>query len=60
LPFASTEIWRQLGFGGALEERGWGSAAELRVKAGQRIVDPKPLFRKIEDEELEVARNLTS
>ncbi len=52
LPFSSAEIWRQLGFDAPLEKEGWASASRLRVKAGKKIGEPKPVFRKVEEEDL--------
>ncbi|MFI5404547.1 MAG: methionine--tRNA ligase, partial [Candidatus Gagatemarchaeaceae archaeon] len=58
VPFSSAEIWAQLGFGTPLQSDGWEKAAELRVKAGQRIGDPAPIFRKVEDKDLGKVRVL--
>ncbi len=52
LPFSAAEIWGQLGFEGTLEEVGWTTASGLRVRAGQKIRDPKPVFKKVEAEDL--------
>ena len=58
LPFSSHVIWEQLGFSGALEEGGWGAASELRVAAGSKVRDPKPVFKKVEDSDLSGVRVL--
>jgi methionyl-tRNA synthetase len=58
LPFSSAEIWRQLGLQTALSDQGWNAAAGLRVEPGQKIEDPKPIFRKVEDEDLGKVRVL--
>jgi methionyl-tRNA synthetase len=52
LPFSSQQLWHQLGFDGPVEEAGWDGAAELRVKPGQKVKEPRPVFRKVEDEDL--------
>ena len=52
LPFSAREIWDQLAFQDPLEKDGWGGAAKLRVEPGRRIREPKPVFRKVEDEDL--------
>ncbi len=52
LPFSSEEIWAQLGFKEPLAERGWDSAAGLTVPAGQRIGEPRPVYRKVEESDL--------
>ena len=56
LPFSSEEIWAQLGFDRPLGENGWASASRLRVEAGRKIGDPKPVFRKIEEKDLSTVR----
>ena len=58
LPFASAGAWSQLGLASREEDGGWDGAERLRVKAGNRIRDPKPLFRKVEESELDAARKL--
>ncbi len=58
VPFSSAEVWAQLGFETPLGKDGWDKAAGLRVRAGQRIRDPKPVFRKVEDEDLGKVRVL--
>ncbi len=52
LPSSSAEAWRQLGFRRHLTKYGWGAASALNVKSGQRIREPKPLFRKVEEGEI--------
>ena len=52
LPFSSEEFWAQLGFDRPLREDGWASASGLRVEAGQKIGEPKPVFKKIEEKDL--------
>ena len=41
-----------MGFDRPLGEGGWTSASELRVRAGQKIGEPKPVFKKIEEKDL--------
>ncbi|HEV2139211.1 MAG TPA: methionine--tRNA ligase [Nitrososphaerales archaeon] len=52
LPFTSEEIWNQLGFEDPVAKQGWDSASELRVEAGKKLREPRPLFKKVEDEDL--------
>ena len=56
LPFSSQEIWLQLGLNKSLIDCGWVQANPLRVRPGQRIGDPKPVFRKVEKEDLDMVR----
>jgi len=58
LPFSSQAIWGQLGFQGTPDDLNWDSAAALRVEAGRKITDPKPIFRKIEEADLSKVRVL--
>ena len=58
LPFSSREIWGQLGFQGLPDGLSWDSAAAMRVEAGRKIPDPKPIFKKIEDPDLGKVRVL--
>jgi len=50
LPFSSQKVHEYLGFPGALTDRGWKPAAP---KPGQKLVEPKPLFLKLEDKLVE-------
>ena len=52
LPFTAKELWAQLGFDSPLEDFDWGSAADLRVPAGRKVREPKPIFRKVEQKDL--------
>jgi len=52
LPFSSEEVWAQLGFERPILEDRWALASGMRVKAGQRIGELKPVFRKIEEKDL--------
>ncbi len=52
IPCSAQRAWEMLGYEGRVEEAGW-DEAKRPVRPGLRIRDPKPLFRKISDEELE-------
>ncbi len=52
LPFTSEEIWNQLGFEAPIAKQGWDSASKLRVEAGRKLREPKPIFKKVEDADL--------
>lgn len=58
LPFSSAEVWLQLGFHEPLTAYGWDSLSSLNVKAGQRLGELKPLFKKVEEAEIEEAGKL--
>ena len=53
LPFASQEIWRQVGSKKEIAKYFWNDIGRLNVRVGQNILEPKPLFRKIEDSEIQ-------
>jgi methionyl-tRNA synthetase len=56
LPFASDEAWRELGFSGSLRNERW--SPEFRIQPGRKVVTPKPIFRKLEDADLDAAQKL--
>jgi len=53
LPFSSRKIWEMLNLKDDIVKAGWDSAAELLLEAGHQLGEPKILFRKIEDAEIE-------
>ena len=52
LPFSAREIWDQLGSTRPFENEDWDSAAKLKVEAGRRISEPRPIFKKVEEADL--------
>jgi methionyl-tRNA synthetase len=60
LPFAASEMWRQLGFDGRPEEGGWRAASRLRVEAGRKIGKPKPIFVRVEEKDIQAVQKLAS
>jgi len=52
IPTSAQKIWNMLGYEGVT--RDWGEAYIL-PKAGQQIKKPKPVFKKISDEDLKNA-----
>jgi methionyl-tRNA synthetase len=46
LPFSSDKLHRFLGFDGSIEDTGW---QVQKVVAGQKLVMPEPLFKKLDD-----------
>lgn len=58
LPFSSEAFWTQLGLPGNPSEAGWESAKSLNVKAGQKIAEPSPVFKKVEEKDLKAAEKL--
>jgi len=58
LPFSARAIWDQLAFKEPIGAGGWEAAPKLRVEAGRRIREPKPIFRKVEEADLKKVRVL--
>jgi methionyl-tRNA synthetase len=46
LPFSSDKLHKSLGFDGSIEDTGW---QVQKVVAGQKLVMPEPLFKKLDD-----------
>lgn len=53
LPFSSRKIWDMLNLKDDIVKVGWDSAGELMLEAGHELGEPRILFRKIEDAEIE-------
>jgi methionyl-tRNA synthetase len=58
LPFSSDAFWIQLGLKGSPREIGWQAAKQLNVKSGHKIEEPSPVYRKVEERNLEAAEKL--
>jgi len=52
MPKTSEEMWGQIGLGGRVEDRRWDEAGTMLVEPNHRIGEPKPLFRKIDLQEI--------
>ncbi len=53
MPTLAQQIWEQLGFGDQLEKQLWHKVQSEPIPAGQRLREPRALFRKMEDQEVE-------
>ncbi len=53
LPFSARKIWEMLNLKDDIVKVGWDSAAEPLLTVGHQLGEPKILFRKIEDSEIE-------
>jgi methionyl-tRNA synthetase len=51
MPAAAESTWRMLGEAGSVHAQPW-SAAQSALKSGHKLAEPKPLFRKIEPDEV--------
>ncbi len=47
IPESAEKIWEYLNLPGSVHRQKWESAEELSVKAGHKINDPSPLFRRL-------------
>ncbi len=53
LPFSSEQAWHQLGLTRGIAGYSWSDIGSLNVRPAQKIQEPKPLYRKIEEEEIQ-------
>ena len=48
LPESSQRIWSQLNMNGNVSTQNWSSISEIAIKAGHKIGEASPLFKKVE------------
>lgn len=53
IPATANQLWHLLGYSEDLDRMGWNGVMAEKVPEGQRILTPKVLFQKIEDETIE-------
>lgn len=53
IPETSTQVWKMLGFEDDVASRGWDRIVSEQVPVGQKLAEPKILFTRIEDEQIE-------
>jgi methionyl-tRNA synthetase len=53
LPFSAEDLWSQLAVEAPLATIPWSEASGLMLKPGHRINEPKPLYRRVEDADVE-------
>lgn len=53
IPSSSEAIWELLGYTIPLQEKGWQSIAETAIPEGQALKEPKILFQRIEDAQVQ-------
>jgi methionyl-tRNA synthetase len=56
IPFSAEKLLQQLDLQGSIHKQDWDSAAQLKIEGGHRINEPKVLFQKIPDEDIEKER----
>ncbi len=54
VPVAAEKIWRMLGYSSELAKGGWDAIHKTAVPTGQKLNEPEILFRRVEDEEIEL------
>jgi methionyl-tRNA synthetase len=54
IPEAAQKIWEMIGHRSQLAKGSWKKIAETPIATGVELTDPIPLFRKIEDSEVEI------
>ena len=55
-PFSSEKLWQQLNLPGSIHKQAWNSASQLKIEGGHQINEPKVLFQKVQDEDIEKER----
>ncbi len=53
LPSSAERIWSQLNMKGKITNKNWDSVSDIEIKPGHKIGEPSPLFKKIEQEEIQ-------
>jgi methionyl-tRNA synthetase len=53
IPQTAQEVWKLLGFSTTFEENGWKDTLEMTIPEGQVLAEPKILFQKIEDVQIQ-------
>jgi methionyl-tRNA synthetase len=53
LPFSSEDLWAQLSVEQPLSTVAWDGAGAMMLKPGHKIREPKPLFKRVEETDLE-------
>ncbi len=54
VPASAQKIWQMLGFTSVLAHGSWDEIHHTALPSGQRLLEPEILFRKVEDEEIEL------
>lgn len=61
IPEKTTDAWKQMNLKGSPEDKGnWETLGDFKISDNHEIGEPKALFRKLDDEELEKVRNIVS
>ncbi len=50
IPASAQKLWELIGFDTQLEKQSWSQIMEEPIKAGAKLPQPEPLFKKVEDE----------
>lgn len=53
IPQTASDVWKMLGYQNGLQDVLWKDAASAQVPCGQKLLEPKILFKRIEDEQME-------
>ncbi len=53
IPFSAEKLWQQLNQPGSVHKQDWNSASQCLIESGHPINEPKALFQKIQDSDLE-------
>ncbi|GIU71828.1 MAG: methionine--tRNA ligase [Candidatus Nitrosocaldaceae archaeon] len=58
LPFSAEMIWDQLNLKGSVFNEDWDSASNILIKPNHRINKAKPLFKKVEEKDIEEQKKM--
>lgn len=53
IPDTANDLWKLLGYHTELYGVSWKEAADTKIPSGQKLLEPKILFKRIEDEQME-------
>lgn len=53
IPFSAESLWQQLNLEGSIHMQNWNSASELGIPSGHQINQPRVLFKKVQDEDIQ-------
>ncbi|HUH99431.1 MAG TPA: class I tRNA ligase family protein, partial [Nitrososphaerales archaeon] len=53
LPHSAEDLWEQVSIGNDLSSTPWEKAAVLNLLPGHKVAEPKPLFRRVEDTDVQ-------
>lgn len=53
IPETANQLWKMLGYTSELSDEDWQGVASREIASGQQLLEPKILFKKVEDEQMD-------